>query len=101
MVDPLSYPQLVQALTGAAAVVTDSGGLQKEAFLLGVPTTTVRAETEWVETLEDGWNVLAPDVSDIAAAVARPVPTSERAEPYGDGFAAERVVRALGAGLRA
>ncbi len=101
VVDPLSYPQLVQALMGAAAVVTDSGGLQKEAFLLGVPTTTVRPETEWVETLDNGWNVLAPDAADIAAAVARPLPAAERAEPYGDGFAAERVVRALGSRLRA
>lgn len=95
VVEPLSYPQLVQALLGAAAVVTDSGGLQKEAFLLGVPTTTVRTETEWVETLEDGWNILAADTASLAAAVARPTPTAERAEPYGDGFSAERAVRAL------
>ena len=94
-VPPLAYPQLVQALGGAGAVVTDSGGLQKEAFLLGVPTTTVRTETEWVETLEDGWNVLAPDPADVAAAVGRPRPTATRANPYGDGTAAQQAVHAL------
>lgn len=92
---PLTYPQLVQSLGGAKAVVTDSGGLQKEAFLLGVPATTVRTETEWVETLADGWNVLAPHAADINAAVERPRPTSPRTTPYGDGAAAERTVHTL------
>jgi UDP-N-acetylglucosamine 2-epimerase (non-hydrolysing) len=94
-VPPLAYPQLVQALGGAGAVVTDSGGLQKEAFLLGVPTTTVRTETEWVETLDDGWNVLAPDPADVASAVARPRPTTSRTNPYGDGTAAQQAVHTL------
>ncbi len=94
-VPPLSYPQLVQSLGRASAVVTDSGGLQKEAFLLGVPTTTVRTETEWVETLDDAWNVLAPDPDAIASAVDRPIPEAPRAEPYGDGQAARRAVEAL------
>lgn len=95
VIPPLSYPQLVQALAGARAVVTDSGGLQKEAFLMGVPATTVRTETEWVETLADGWNVLGPDPADIASAVERPSPTSPRIAPYGDGRAAERTVHTL------
>lgn len=95
VIPPLSYPQLVQALAGARAVVTDSGGLQKEAFLMGVPATTVRTETEWVETLVDGWNVLAPDPADIANAVERPDPTAARTAPYGDGRAAERAVHTL------
>src|SRR5699024_7757033 len=54
--EPVAYPELVGAVQHAAAVVTDSGGLQKEAYLLGTPCTTVRSETEWVETLEGGWN---------------------------------------------
>lgn len=95
VVPPLTYPQLVQALRGAQAVVTDSGGLQKEAFLLGVPGTTVRTETEWTETLVDGWNVLAPDPAEIAAAVGRPSPTAPRSAPYGDGTAAVRTVQTL------
>lgn len=94
-VAPLSYPQLVQAVSVASAVVTDSGGLQKEAFLLGSPTTTVRPETEWVETLADDWNQLVDDPADIAASVSRRRPTAPRAQPYGDGHAAAATIAAL------
>jgi UDP-N-acetylglucosamine 2-epimerase (non-hydrolysing) len=93
--DPLPYPALVRAVLGSAGVVTDSGGLQKEAFLLGVPCTTVRTETEWIETLDDGWNVLAADLDGLDTLAGRPAPTSRRSHPYGDGHAAERVVEAL------
>lgn len=93
--DPLAYPELIAAVLGSAGVVTDSGGLQKEAFLLRVPCTTVRHETEWVETVELGWNVLANTPTEIAAALTRPAPTSTDAAPYGDGDAAERAVRAI------
>jgi UDP-N-acetylglucosamine 2-epimerase (non-hydrolysing) len=93
--DPLPYPELVAAVIGARGVVTDSGGLQKEAYLLGRPCTTVRPETEWVETLADGWNLLAPDAAQIVPAASRPTPTSPRTEPYGDGHAATRVATAL------
>lgn len=94
-VPPLSYPQLVQAVQNADHVVTDSGGLQKEAFLLGVPTTTVRPETEWVETLEGSWNQLVTDPTEIVATAGRPRPTSERGAPYGAGHAAELVIKTL------
>jgi len=96
--DPLPYPQLVRAVVGSAGVVTDSGGLQKEAFLLGVPCTTVRTETEWTETLDGGWNVLAADLVGLDELAARPRPTGERARPYGDGHAAGRVAAELLAG---
>ena len=92
---PIAYPDLVAATLASAGVVTDSGGLQKEAFLLRVPCTTVRTETEWVETVELGWNVLVPDPSALAAAVARPAPEPTSAAPYGDGHAAERAIAAL------
>lgn len=96
LTSPLAYPELVSAVSRSRGVVTDSGGLQKEAFLLRVPCTTVRPETEWVETVELGWNVLVGDrVEDLAAAVERPRPGATSAAPYGDGQAASRVVDVL------
>ena len=92
---PLPYPQMVAAVLHSRGVVTDSGGLQKEAFLLGVPCTTLRTETEWVETLEGGWNVLDPDLSLVADVAVRDVPSGAKAQPYGDGRAAQRVAREL------
>ncbi len=93
--DPLPYPRMVRAVMGAAGVVTDSGGLQKEAFLLGTPCTTLRTETEWTETLVDGWNVLDPDLTQVAGVAVRPAPSGPRATPYGDGTAARRVTAEL------
>lgn len=93
--EPLPYPQLVRAVMGSAGVITDSGGLQKEAFLLRVPCTTVRTETEWVETVELGWNRLVTDPRTLAADVDRPAPEPTDAAPYGDGHAAGRVAAAL------
>lgn len=92
---PLAYPDLLAATLASSGVVTDSGGLQKEAFLLRIPCTTVRTETEWVETVELGWNVLASTGEEISAAVRRPLPMATDAAPYGDGRAAERVISAL------
>ncbi|MBE7699542.1 UDP-N-acetylglucosamine 2-epimerase (non-hydrolyzing) [Oerskovia sp. Sa1BUA8] len=92
---PLAYPDLVSAALSSAGVVTDSGGLQKEAFLLGVPCTTVRTETEWVETVELGWNVLAGTAEEISAGVLRPTPAPTDATPYGDGRAAARAIAAM------
>ncbi|GAA2188530.1 UDP-N-acetylglucosamine 2-epimerase (non-hydrolyzing) [Leucobacter alluvii] len=93
--DPLPYPELIAAAIDSAGVVTDSGGLQKEAFLLRVPCTTVRFETEWVETVDLGWNVLANTPDDILAALTRPAPSPTDAAPYGDGHAAQRAVEAI------
>lgn len=98
--EPLPYPDLINAVQHARAVVTDSGGLQKEAYLLGTPGSTIRTETEWVETLRHDWNRLVPDPADLAASVDRPVPTADRPAVYGDGHAAERTVEALVARAR-
>jgi UDP-N-acetylglucosamine 2-epimerase (non-hydrolysing) len=93
--DPLSYPDLVTAVAAARGVVTDSGGLQKEAFVLRTPCTTVRTETEWTETVDLGWNVLVEPGPDLAAAATRPAPAPTDATPYGDGHAATRTLEAL------
>ncbi|WP_040155759.1 non-hydrolyzing UDP-N-acetylglucosamine 2-epimerase [Mobilicoccus massiliensis] len=92
---PLAYPEMVRAVMGAAGVVTDSGGLQKEAYLLGTPCTTIRPETEWVETLEGGWNILDNDLTRLADVALREAPTTDRGTPYGDGHTADRVARVL------
>ncbi len=97
---PLPYAGLIAAVLGASGVITDSGGLQKEAYLLGRPCTTLRSETEWSETLADGWNALAPSPATLGAEpwarlAIRPTPTAARAMPYGDGHAAERIVKLL------
>lgn len=93
---PLAYPQLINAVMNSAGVITDSGGLQKEAFLLRVPCTTIRPETEWVETVDLGWNVLvSEDLSLLVPTVERPAPQATDAAPYGDGQAAHRTVEAL------
>jgi len=92
---PLAYPQMVRAVMGSVGVVTDSGGLQKEAFLLRVPCTTVRTETEWVETLQDGWNILDPRLTHLHEVAIRPRPTTTQSQPFGDGHAAARVLEAL------
>lgn len=94
-IEPLDYPAMIGAITHARAVVTDSGGLQKEAFLLRTPCTTVRTETEWTETIDLGWNVLALDLDQLTALVDRPAPAPTDASPYGDGKAATATVAAL------
>jgi UDP-N-acetylglucosamine 2-epimerase (non-hydrolysing) len=93
--DPLPYPQMVNAVMQASGVVTDSGGLQKEAFLLRTPCTTLRTETEWTETLEDGWNILDPALAQIATYADRRPPTTLPGMPFGDGRAAQTVVGVL------
>jgi UDP-N-acetylglucosamine 2-epimerase (non-hydrolysing) len=93
---PLPYAQMVAALSGSVGVVTDSGGLQKEAYILARPCTTVRTETEWPETLVDGWNALTePSAATFAELVTRPAPATPPGQPYGDGQAAARVVSEL------
>lgn len=93
--EPLAYPQMVRAIMASAGVITDSGGLQKEAFLLDAPTTTLRTETEWTETLKDGWNILDHGLTKLSDVALRPRPTGDKGQPYGDGHASARVIQAL------
>lgn len=99
-VDPVGYLDITCLLRASRAVITDSGGLQKEAFLASVPCVTMREETEWVETVEAGWNRLVGLDPDAAAAALEELPrpgdrVSPAAEMYGGGKAGERVAAAI------
>jgi UDP-GlcNAc3NAcA epimerase len=94
--DPLGYLDMVRLVSSARMVLTDSGGLQKEAYWLGVPCVTLREETEWVETIQAGWNLLAgTNIEKIIQAVCEFSPPSERPPLYGDGHAAKRCVEIM------
>ena len=92
---PLGYLEFMALLAGARRVLTDSGGVQKEAYLAGVPCITLRATTEWRETVDAGWNVLVDLDTDKALAALDYAPPAARPPLYGDGRAGERVVDAL------
>jgi UDP-GlcNAc3NAcA epimerase len=92
---PVGYLEMMRLIAGAGTVVTDSGGLQKEAYFHQIPCVTLRDETEWKELIDVGWNRLAPPLS-VAGIVhgvasAEETPRSVWTELYGDGTAGERI----------
>ena len=97
MVKPVGYLEMVWLLSRCALVLTDSGGLQKEAYFHRKPCLTLRDETEWVELVDLGWNRLAPPgQADIAKTIRSAIgQRGATGNPYGDGDAAERIVDTL------
>jgi UDP-N-acetylglucosamine 2-epimerase len=91
VIPPLGYLDFLELARNSRAVLTDSGGVQKEAYLLGVPCVTLRDTTEWVETVDAGWNTLVDLDREAALAALERRPPVERPELYGGGRAAERV----------
>ena len=97
LIDPVDYLGMITLVASARLVLTDSGGLQKEAYWLAVPCLTLRDETEWVETVDTGWNTLAgTDSAKILQAVHSFAPVGPRPALYGNGCAAARCVDLLG-----
>mgnify|MGYP001085035647 CR=1 FL=1 len=96
MIEPVGYLDMLVLEQNARAILTDSGGMQKEAYFFGVPCVTMRTETEWVETIEAGWNVLVgADREKIVETAMSFKLDNPRPELYGDGRAAEKILKIL------
>src|SRR5439155_27120932 len=95
-IEPVDYLDFIALLMASAKVVTDSGAVQKEAYFFGVPCVTLRDETEWMETMEDGWNALVgAETEDILHAILNFNREGIKSKSFGDGHAAEHIARIL------
>ena len=98
IIKPVNYVESLALVKNASKLLTDSGGMQKEAYFFGTPCITLREETEWVETVEAGWNILTgADSLKIKMAINNFAPKGERVKFYGDGRASDRIVKVLDA----
>ncbi len=93
LIDPVSYLDMIQLEKHAKKILTDSGGVQKEAYFYKVPCITLREETEWIETVKEGWNILVgTDSKKILQAIETFLPSSNQSTLFGDGHASEKIV---------
>ena len=100
LIDPVGYLDMVVLEQSARLILTDSGGIQKEAYWLGVPCITLREETEWIETVETGWNVLAGfETATIVNFAKSLLPPASRPTLYGCGDVSTRCVLLLESGV--
>jgi len=96
MIEPVGYLDMIALEEAADVIVTDSGGVQKEAYFVGRPCVTVRETTEWPETVDAGWNTLVgADAAGLAQAVASFRPKGDRPLCFGDGHATEKILSVL------
>lgn len=96
VIEPVGYFDMIYLEMNSQKILTDSGGIQKEAYMLGVPCITLRDETEWVETVDDGWNMLAGAQKEkILDGIMNFYPSSKRHDLFGDGKASLKVLGIL------
>jgi UDP-N-acetylglucosamine 2-epimerase (non-hydrolysing) len=97
VIKPVGYLDMLMLEKNAKKILTDSGGIQKEAYIFKVPCITLRENTEWIETVKDGWNVLAGANKDKIIKMANDFePKGEQRNVFGDGDASERIKKIIG-----
>ncbi|MBZ9607803.1 UDP-N-acetylglucosamine 2-epimerase (non-hydrolyzing) [Clostridium estertheticum] len=96
IIDPVGYLDMISLEMYCKKIVTDSGGVQKEAFFMNKPCITMREETEWVETVENGWNIIVgTDKTKILEGIVNFMPNKSQQNVFGDGHAAEKILKII------